>query len=59
MNLLHVSDDLAATVAAQMKAGKPLQRIARDMHISLEMATAAASRWTLLQRGWQQSAQVN
>lgn len=50
MNLLHISDDLAATVAAQLKAGKPLQRIARDMHISLEMASAAIGRWTLIER---------
>ncbi|HYF91268.1 MAG TPA: hypothetical protein VD969_03370 [Symbiobacteriaceae bacterium] len=50
MNLLHITDDFAAIVAAQVKAGKTLHQIARDMHISIEMAASALSKWSRIHR---------
>lgn len=50
MNFQHISADLAAVVAAQVKAGKSLQQVARDMHISIETAIAAMSKSSLLHR---------
>ncbi|HWI62173.1 MAG TPA: hypothetical protein VNT75_10075 [Symbiobacteriaceae bacterium] len=50
MKLQHISYDLAAVVAAQVKAGKSLDQIARAMHISVQTAAGAFSRWSLLQR---------
>jgi hypothetical protein len=50
MNYLHVSDDLAAVVATQMKAGRSLQQIARDMHVSVQVVACAASRAALIER---------
>lgn len=50
MNYHHITYDLAATVAAQVRAGKTLQKIARDMHITVEVAAAAFSRWNQLEK---------
>lgn len=50
MNLQHISADLASVVAAQVKAGKTLHQVARDMHISIEMAISAMSKWSLINR---------
>lgn len=48
MNFQHISGDLAAVIAAQVKAGKSLQQIARDMHISVDVAAAALHKWSFV-----------
>ncbi|HYF79499.1 MAG TPA: hypothetical protein VD973_20530 [Symbiobacteriaceae bacterium] len=48
MNFQHISGDLAAVIVAQVKAGKSLQQIARDMHISVDVAAAALHKWTFV-----------
>lgn len=55
MKMLHVSVDIAATVATQVKAGKSLQQIARQMGITIEVANIALQKAFLLERKAQQA----
>lgn len=55
MRMLHVSVDIAVVVATQVKAGKSLQQIARQMGISVEMATIALQKAFLIERKAQQA----
>ncbi|MDF2629664.1 MAG: hypothetical protein K0R39_3495 [Symbiobacteriaceae bacterium] len=50
VNFQHISGDLAAVIVAQVKAGKSLQQIARDMHISVDVAQAALHKWSWVSR---------
>jgi len=50
MKMLHVSDGVAAVVAAQVRAGKSLQQIARLMGMSVEMVAVAAQKGSLIER---------
>lgn len=50
MNRFHMSDEMMAQVAALARSGKSLAEIAVEMHISLEMARSAASKWPIIER---------
>jgi predicted HAD superfamily Cof-like phosphohydrolase len=50
MHIFRLTDEVMEAVTAQARTGKNLQQIARELHISVEMAAQAVRQWPLIER---------